>query len=325
MISIVYSTNRKDPKFKWFVDSLLNQTSKEDREQIELIFIDYALRYDEHGIRQEYLKNLIGDDFNYIHETPKDNIYQGARRITEKEYFSPSNARNTGFILSSGEYIVFVDDVGVLMPTWWDAVKAAYEDNRSTCGAYQKHFDMRVEYGKLISSRSHKGGIDSRWILANDIPVRISGGQLFGCSFGIPAKAFESVNGFDEICDSIGGEDYHLGIRLNNSGYQIWYDKKMLTIESEELHDQDYKMLRDDRVLSEHDYMNLLSDFGINRRYSSGKFDSSNLILDILMMTKQKTTIGNGYDIKYFREKKILPIPQRQEKHWFDKKELSTL
>lgn len=325
MISIIYCTNRKEPQFKWFVDSLLNQTSEEDRENIELVFIDYALSFDDDGSRANYLKDLVGSDFKFIHETPKDNAYQGKRRITQKEYFSPSSARNTGFILSSGEYVVFVDDVGVLMPTWWDAVKEAANEKRITCGAYQKHFEMVVEYGKLISSRAHHGGIDSRWILSNNQPVVINGGQLFGCSFGIPAFAFESVNGFDEICDSIGGEDYHLGIRLNHAGYKIWYDKRMLTIESEELHDQDYKMVRDDRLMDKDQYMEKLKQYRVNSRYSSGKYDSSNFILDVLMMTRQVNTIGNNYPIKHCRETKILPVHVSQKSHWFDNKELCTL
>ncbi len=323
MISIIYSTNRKEPQFKWFIDSLLNQTSKEDRESIELIFIDYA--YGKIGEpRRVELETLIGNDFKFIHADPKDNDYQGEFRRTNTEYFSPCNARNTGFMYSSGDYIVFVDDVGVLMPTWFDAVKEAANKKLVMCGAYQKHFEMVVEYGKLISSR--KGGIDSRWKLSEDKPVRIDGGQLFGCSFGLTSEAFEQVNGFDELCDSIGGEDYHLGIRLENSGYKIWYDRRMLTIESEELHNQDYKMLREDRVLSEESYMKLLAEYGVYSRIRpKGNLDSSHIILDILYGLRQRTTLGNNYNIKMQRQNKTLPSQRGDELHWFDNKILSEL
>ena len=317
MISIIYSTNRKDPKFEWFRESLLLQLSNDDLKNIEIILVDYCHDDSENwDIRLGPFKGII--------TKPKQNIYQGPGRLTRTEMFSPSNARNTGVMLSSGDYLVFIDDVGLVMPNWWKAVKESASRNIIVCGAYQKHWEMVVRDGLLISSRI--GGVDSRWDQGNDFgPIGITGSQLFGCSLGIPYSDFIAVNGFDEICDSIGGEDYQFGLRLNNAGRYLYYDRRMLTIESEELHNQDYKMLRDDRVIAPDIYMLLLIHYGVHRRYIQGNWDSSHMILDILHGMKQTWTIGNNYTISDQRAKKELPKRSDIEFHWFDNIPLAEL
>lgn len=321
MISIIYCTNRAEPKFDWFINSLFNQTNEEERKNIEVIFISYSdesfLHYD-NVIAKEYYLN----DFKIIQSHPKPNVYQGEKRKTTAEYFSPANARNTGFILSSGDYIVFIDDVSVLMPGWWSAVKKQAEAMHIVCGAYQKHYEMSVENGIIKSSRPHRVGIDSRWGLANGSPVKISGAQFFGCSFGIPAKDFIQINGFDELCDSIGGEDYQFGLRLSNAGKTIWYDKNIYTVESEELHNQPYLMKREDRVMTPPAYLARLADFNMSKRHTSGNFDSSHMILDLLYGKKQTWTLGNNYTISDCRKTKTFPEVENVNEHWFDKKPL---
>lgn len=325
MTSLIYLTNRINPQFEWFTDSLCNQTTKEERDNLEVIFIDYALckPFDHNGItRKELVELAVNGRFKFIHSTPKPNIYQGEDRKTQGEYFGAANARNTGIILSSGDYLAFVDDVSILMPTWWGAVKLAAAQKRIVCGAYQKHFDMVVENGVLKSSRFHQMGNDSRWGRGNGTPVKITGAQLFGCSLGIPAQDLLQVNGFDEICDSIGGEDYHLGTRLNNAGKQIWYDRKMLTIESEELHVQDYLMKREDRVLPPEKYLDRLKHYGVAHRKTSGNWDSSHMILDLLFDKKLQYTFYNNYSLKDCRDKKQFAPVNDQNHHWFDERPL---
>lgn len=329
MISIIYCTNRIDPKFEWFVDSLANQTTEDERKHIELIFIDTCndSRFDINEIsRAELVRIAVDGRFKYKRSQPKPNVYQGKERKTKTEMFSPSNARNTGILISEGNYLVFADDVSVLMPGWWFAVKQAYEKNMIVCGSYQKHFEMVVDKGNLVSSRSHQGGIDSRWNGGNNGgPVPIQGSQLFGCSFGIPAIDIIAVNGFDEICDSIGGEDYQLGIRLNHAGKRIYYDRRMFTVESEELHNQPYLMLRDDRVLSPEAYMAKLSEFGVSKRHINGNWDSSHMVLDLLYELRQTWTLGNNFNLGADRENHYFFPPADITNHWFDSKPLSEL
>ncbi len=323
MISIIYLTNRINPKFEWFCDSLCNQTTDQERADLEVIFIDHALGkpFDHNEIsRKEYLKIVVGDRFKYIHSIPKPNIYQGENRKTTGEYFSTANARNTGVILSSGDYLVFVDDVSVLMPSWWKSVKRAQERKMIVCGSYRKDFDMVVENGNLISSRVHAAGKDSR--RGGDHVSKIAGGSLYGCSLGIPVEDILLVNGFDELCDSIGGEDYQFGIRLNYAGKSIFYDPKMLTIESEELHVQPYLMKREDRVLPEAEYMDMLRTFNVHKRSRIGNWDSSHMILDILYGKMHAKSFYNNYDLAECRREKKFPAVNENNNHWFDNKPL---
>lgn len=331
MISIIFCSNRVNPKFnEWFLPSLANQLSEEDKGNIEVLHINtndsVFVRYD-NVIQFQYEYNGI----KVRQSKPKPNIYQGPNRKTKTEMFSPSNARNTGIILSEGDYLVFADDVAVLMPTWWGAVKEAAARKMIVCGAYQKHFNMVVENGIYLNPEKgyHQMGRDSRWLQGSDQgPVQISGQALFGCSLGIPAKDILEVNGFDELCDSIGGEDYHLGIRLNNAGKRVHYDRRMLTIESEELHDPEknpHRMLRDDRLLTDAEYNARLRDFGVTKRKAPGRPDSSHMILDLLLGKHQVQTLGNNYSIAADRPSKYFFPPADHDYHWFDKKPLSEI
>lgn len=329
MISIIFCTNRLDPKFDWFVDSLAAQSTQDDRSNIELIFIDSCndSRFDLNEIsRKELVRIAVDGRFKYRHSLPKPNIYQGENRKTKTEMFSPSNARNTGILLSDGDYLVFADDVAVLMPTWWGAVKEAAKLGRIVCGSYHKRFKMVVENGVLVDSGLNEMGRDSRWNIGSDQgPVQISGQSLFGCSLGIPAKDIIEVNGFDEICDSIGGEDYHLGIRLNNLGKRIYYDRRMFTVESEELHNQPYLMLREDRVLPQDHYMSRLRELGVKNRHHPGNWDSSHMILDLLYGLRQVKTLGNNYSIAADRPSKYFFPPADDAFHWFDRRPLNQI
>lgn len=314
MISIIYSTNRIEPRFEWFIQSLWVQTTPQERQDIEIIYIDYC--------KGQRAPIEVNGEFKIIHAAPKPNIYQGPLRKTTGEYFSPASARNTGVLLSQGDYIVFVDDVSILMPGWWDAVKRNARRGITVTGSYQKHFEMVVEDGQLVSSRAHDMGKDSRWSMGGSDPMKLTGSILFGCSLGIPSDVIMAVNGFDEICDSIGGEDYHLGIRLNHSGVAVYYDRQMMTVESEELHNQPYLMKREDRVLPQDQYMERLKYYGVSKRHYNGNWDSSHMILDILYGTKQKWTIGNNYNIAKDRPHKMLFPMSQDSLHWFDKKPL---
>jgi glycosyltransferase involved in cell wall biosynthesis len=267
--------------------------------------VDSVLNVDESKRRND-LAAIINDRFNFIHIAPKPNIYQGKDRKTSKEYFSPANARNTGIKYASGDYCVFVDDVSVLSPSWLETAENYHRENKIVCGAYRKDFEMNVQSGVLVSSRQHPLGVDVR--LRNG-KRRITGSEFFGSSFGIPKSVFNSVGGFDEICDSVGGEDYHFGIRLERAGQRIHYDPAMSTVESEELHNQPYLMLREDRVLPQDKYMERLKSFGVNRRHRQGNWDSSHMILDILYGKNQIQSIGITDN----------------ELHWFDGKPLAEM
>ena len=194
-------------------------------------------------------------------------------------------------------------------------------------GAYRKCWDMHVERGVLESCRREDSGIDSRWTLGDARrAVQVGGGQLFGASIGAPRDLLLQLNGFDELCDSIGGEDWQLGLRLELAGVPIWYDRRMLSIESEELHHLGTPFQRVDRTLAPAAYMERLEEFGVRHRRVSGACDSSHMLLDIAFGTGSPSTQGNYYWLADLEASTLeATVPRFPRRHWFDGVSLSEL
>lgn len=319
-ISIVYITYRSTPRFDWFVASLAREIGDEE---FEVIFVDGL-----HSIeRGRELAALVGDRFAFRHVAAKPSPYNGAHRLTRRDYFAAASARNTGLIYASKSYVVFVDDLSVVMPGWWAQVREAARQGYVVTGAYQKHWEMRVDNGLLLDSRSEPSGIDSRWNQGDDgHNVRVGGAQLFGASFGAPRTLMLELNGCDELCDSIGGEDWQLGLRIEWSGAPIYYSRRMLTIESEELHRQGTPALRIDKVTEPELYMARLADFGVSRRFIEGRYDSSHMLLDILFGTQSLQPMGNYYFLPDLTADDLAAtIARFPVEYWFDGQPLRDL
>lgn len=119
-------------------------------------------------------------------------------------------------------------------------------DSYIVLGAYKKVLGLMVNDG-VPSYREVSSGIDSRWSSGNDeSPVDAAGSWLFGCSLAGPVEAFLKINGWDEDADccGMGGEDYLCGMALERAGYKFKYDRRMLTLESEELHHVEPALIR---------------------------------------------------------------------------------
>ena len=320
-ISIVALTYRREPHFEWLVDGLAAQLRPDD--EIEVIFVDGR-----HAVaRTAALERLVAGRFDFCHVPPKPTPYNGRFRLTRREFFAAASARNTGIVHASKEYVAFIDDLCVPMPGWLDEVRRAAAGGYVVGGAYWKQWEMVVQDGRLISSRAERSGRDSRWQLGRDDGlVQIGGGQLFGCSCGMPRELLLEINGYDELCDSIGGEDYQLGMRLEWSGAPIYFSRRMLTIESEELHRAEEGLVRLDRVTDPRSYMRRLEEFGVARRATDGAYDSSHLVLDILYGTRCIRSIGNYYELSELSDGNLLKLVERfPHTHWFDGQPLSDL
>lgn len=250
MLSIIYITSRKEPHFDWFMNSL----NRELREMgghtpiPELVIIDF---HHKEG-RFPYGLGYVG---SVKVASPKPNPWQGRYRLTDHDAFAASNARNTGICLASGSYVVFVDDVSVLVNGWFSAARLAMRENRINCGAYRKVKELVVdEHGNITHWLAFEGGNDTRWKEDRKELVKCPSNWLYGCSFGAPIETLLSVNGFDEALDGLSFEDVCLGLRLEKAGHQLWYDQKMLTFESEEAHHTpgDEKFKRHNRPIEGH-------------------------------------------------------------------------
>jgi hypothetical protein len=318
--SLVYLTYRDEPAFEWFADSLARQLDPAD--DVELILVDGAHDH----VRGKRWARAVAGRIPLRHVAAKPSPYNGAYRVTRREMFAAASARNTGLVYARKPYVIFVDDACVLGERWWDAASEAVAAGSVVTGAYRKDWGMEVGDGVLLHSRD-RSGVDSRWPLGDDRrAVRVGGGQLFGASIGAPRDLLLRLNGFDELCDSIGGEDWHLGIRLELAGVPIYYDRRMLSVESEELHRRGMVLGRVDRTLPPPQYMERLADFGVSRRFIQGAYDSSHMLLDIVYGTESAATQGNYYWLADLTAATLGEItPRFPRRHWFDGQPLAEL
>ena len=296
-MTFIYTTCRKDPKLKWFVDSLYNQIldASFDIANIQLVIVDFELQYDE--TRRTRFSGIVNGRFDFVHVTPKPSPWQGAHRLTKMNCFSASLSRNTGICYARNPYVFFIDDLCVLAAGSFKHM-VEYAKKQIIVGfSYKKVHDLVVVNGHVESVRETPSGIDTRYHL--DIFTRLPGSSLFGYSAS-PLNAILSVNGYDEICNSVAGEDYNYGIRVEKAGNEIYYSKHVLFYETEDTVDE-VTFLRRDPYITDGEYGELMKRFNIIKRWDlNGRTDISHLVLDLL--TRDKTwTEGNDYNLSELR------------------------
>jgi hypothetical protein len=344
-ISIVYVTARPNPQWQWFIDSLAKQTTFEQREQLQLIFIDSHLwskdakqiaRDDTEiplqaspfhdGKRAVELTLVLGNRFYYLHVPPKPCAWSGPFRQTKKDWFCAANTRNTGFIVAEHPYVVFVDDLSVLGPQWFNQVLHAAQDQYVVCGAYKKVKNLKVDHGRIESYDEFPAGVDTRWDRGSDGGiVDWHGSAMFGCSFGVALEAALEVDGNDAACNGAGAEDYDFGIRLERAGWSFKFNRNMLTLESEELHHDGSKLPQGRK---------LVTPDRLPKGYESyqhckpeEKYWSDHVMLNRLANETDRILPLIGDDLRTLRERYratgMLPIPAPGALDWRDGQPLS--
>lgn len=221
-LSLVYITNRYEPRVEWLLESLQKQPGAADIEVI-IIAPEYStLR----RIRPGSVKCCL----------PKPTIWSGPHRITGADWWSAANARNTGICLATRPWIAFVDDRSVLMPGWLACVAAAMAGNYCVCGTYEKVDGLIVDNG-VPTRWDARPGRDSRleycerYYTTISAPYSCPGEWTYGCALALPMEWALAVGGFDETCDGLSGEDYIFGLMLQNRGYPIKFDPRMRMLE----------------------------------------------------------------------------------------------
>jgi hypothetical protein len=317
-ISIVWNTMRQVSAFGWFADGLARQLGNDD---VEVIIVD-ALWTPE---RATQFNKIINGRFPHRHIAPMPNPYRGPHRVTRHEYFAVAGSRNTGTVLARAPYMVFVDDAGVPMPGWWPAAREAARSGIVMTGAWQKRWSMLVKDGCLVASRGAL--IDPRWHYGrDDRPTRIDGAHLYSGSMGAPRQIMIDLNGFDELCDGVGGEDFQLGIRIARAGIPLYYHRGMLTIESEELHRIGTGRNTYNPRLEEHDYMRRLAEFSVSERGLRTSFEAADMIVDLAYGAPSLRALGNWYSLGELDETTIGDVADRfPTHHWFDGRPLCSL
>jgi hypothetical protein len=295
-LTIAYVTGRKEPKFLWFYLSLQKQLGK--GEQPQIIFVS----------RDPTLKNHTSNLNDHILAVPpKPNVWQGEHRLTKQDWWAMSNARNTALCLCRTDYIAYVDDLSVLMPGWLDAVKEAMTGNYIACGAYKKVKNLKVENGEVISYDEFPEGVDHRLALTNQDVTGCTPGWLFGCSCLFHTEALLQVGGWPEYVDGLGAEDYILGFALKNNGYDLRYCKKMMTLESEELHHTD-QIKKTDKGISPNDKSNAALRIAQQTKYFDNYYEGG------MRALRDYVLAGNPFP--------IVRIPDRD---WYDQQLLSEM
>lgn len=311
-VDVVYLTSRRNSRVKWFCDGLVREAKTmehyEGRPELRVIFVDTRLWYDDETERRAEFEAAVGGRFTFVHVSPKPSVWQGPHRLTRFDFFCAASARNTAFCYATGEHVAFADDLSCLMPGWLSGHLHAAKHHYVLCGSTNKNLEMQVDdQGLPYSYRVFPPGQDHRLRTAQrDGSIRCSGSWLFGGTFSVPLEAALRVNGQDEMHDTIGGEDYDFGIRLERSGVDVCYNRTCATMESEEAHHDEpgSLMVRIDKPVAVH-----------------GPY-SSNLLYYRLMSSNSTWTMSNRYVLRDLRAAiqrgEPFPVPREPDRHWVD-------
>lgn len=309
MTTIAFLTNRKEPMIEWFFDSLHLECGG-DYTDLKIIVIDFWAQDCDAWTLDDVAKRKA--DFTskshwpFVHVPPKPTVWQGKYRLAKINYFAAANTRNTALCLADDGYLVFVDDLAVLLPGWLGQVREAMAQRYIACGSYSKVLNLQVMKGVVTNYQYQPNGRDTRLEhVKGDSPQKCGGGWAFGCSIAIPVEALLQVNGFDEDCDSMGFEDVICGIMLERQGYQLMYCPKMRTLESEERH------------FIEVPFSRIIKKFPKPSEYP----DSSHAILDWTLKGR-RVSAPNYQNMRETRTRVLagepFPMVQVPEHHWVD-------
>lgn len=264
-LTIAYMTARKEPKIEWFIHSLRREVAGK-WDGIQVVIVDFwnqpmvadgwgAAELEKRGadFRDLFCSAGLGDaGLQWC--APCGNVWQGPHRLTKENFFDASNARNTAIMVAKYDWILFVDDLSVMMPGYLAAVRAAMAGNYVMCGAYRKVKNLTVEDGIVKSFDDYAPGWDHRWRYGVDgEAIPCGGGWMYGCSVAAPIEAFLAINGYPLNCGSLGYEDSVTGQVIERNGYPFRYDRRALTLESEEHHHIGKQMRREDPGVSPND------------------------------------------------------------------------
>lgn len=219
-ITIVFMTGRAEPRLEWILAGIAEQQHASDR--IELIIVD-GYRHAPRSLDELAYAGVAMPSSIYRTSivSPKPNIWQGAHRVTSRDWWATANARNTAIALARHDYLAFLDDRSRLGPSWLETVRRGRRERASVIvGAYEKLETVELD-GK--PSAQTKITRDHRWGLYPKGRPDCGGGWLFGCTFALPLAWLLECNGLEEGCDGLTGEDYILGLMLGNNGHRIDY------------------------------------------------------------------------------------------------------
>lgn len=210
-ISLIYMTGRREPKLEWLLDVLARDLA--DGDVIDLIVVDALDRTLADLLGAAAIPAFPRGHVSIRVTAPKPNIWQGKHRVTSCDWWATANARNTAIVGAAYDYLVFIDDRAVPGPAWLSAIRKGERERASVlAGAYEKR---ETRGATTILTRDHRHELKPGGL------VNCGGGWLYGCTFALPLDWALEVNGLEEGCDGLTGEDYIFGLMLGNAGHRI--------------------------------------------------------------------------------------------------------
>jgi len=313
MITIGYITSRLEPRFEWLFDSLKRCGGVEHVTQIILVdqyaeAFDNWTQNDVEKRRRYTMRDAIKAGLSHLitWRPPKPNVWNGRHRLTPRNWWGAANARNTALCLCKNDFIAYLDDRCVLGTTWIDAIREAKEKRYAVCGTYEKHTNMVVEDG-IVVSPGETIGRDGRADIALGRKMICPGTWMYGCTFALPVEWMLRVNGVDESWDSVSMEDTHFGQMLENNGYPIYHDPRMSMIE--------------DRTTNEHGMKRSSKEL-----HPNDKNDKTHKLMERLWNNK---CAGHAWNLGKIRDDVLsglpFPVPTEPVQDWFDGEALAEM
>ncbi len=306
-LTIAYVTFRQNPRFEWFAASLARELRDTGVNPacLQVVVVDGRLWHDS-SARRIHLADLVGGRFPLEHVAPKPTVWQGPWRLTSRDYFSASSTRNTALARARAPHVAFVDDLSVLMPGWLAAQLDAAARGIVLLGLTDKRLDVTITPAGGYIFADHPAGTDSRHVRFSGDEAPAPGAWLYGGTFSVPLATALAVNGFDEVCEGIGGEDYDFGIRVERTRTPIYISRRCATVEDEKAH-----------------YTEVATAIRLDKPWAGpdGPY-SSNALLHKLSVESRSWTVGNHFNLRELRSSVLsgcgFPIPTEPRTHWVD-------
>jgi hypothetical protein len=288
-LTIVYTTGRQEPEARWFIDSLMHQL--DTGEDPRIVIVDYHAH--ERGPLCYEMPGGAGASAirvapKVIPTVPKPTIWQGKHAVVREPWWAMSNARNTGICMANTEWIAFLDDRCVLMPTWLESIRQAMRGNYIVYGTYEKRHHMKVENGRITEPGTLTAE-DSRLRHQHENPQPCDGGWAFGCTLAMPVDWVLEVGGFEQKMDGQSFEDIIFGRMLEQHGFPMRFDNRMKMVEDRTPGVGTNQFRREDKGKSPEDKSHKSLEVYATARHTTNR--------EALLMSRQEVLAGRPWPV----------------------------